>query len=115
MILFKEKSIDEGELYLKASDAFYKAASNLHSDDIQQYQALFGGYSVSDLKTALARISYSKNFEIDDLFYFDQGTSFHLYVLLYIYAYDEDLDKVSVCAYTLMLDEKLEVLDDFMG
>lgn len=115
MILFNEKSVDEQELYHRASEAFYKAASNMHSDDIDGYKETFSEYDVPDLKTALARVSYSKNFEIEDLFYFDQSSNFHLYVMLYVYAYDEDSDKVSLCAYTLILDEQLEVLDDFIG
>lgn len=114
MIIFNEKSVDDQAMLDRANEAFYEAASNIYSDDIEGYKKTFRDYDIKDLNTALARISYSKNFEVEDLFYFDQSSNFHLYVTLYIYVYNEDDDKESVCAYTLMLDEQFEVLDDFI-
>ncbi|WP_444942937.1 hypothetical protein ACJJIK_12595 [Microbulbifer sp. ZKSA006] len=64
-------------------------------------------------RTASCR--YSKNFEIEDLFYFDQVSDFYIYVMVYVYAFDEDHDKDMLCSYTLMFDENLEVIDDFAG
>lgn len=114
MILFKEKAVDEHKLFLIADESFKQSAYNLSIDNLDDYQDFFGHYDHSDLKTELARISYSKNFEIEDLFYFDSRSSFHFYVLLYVYAYDEDLDKDSLCSYVLMLDDDLNILDDFI-
>ncbi len=115
MIKFRETSLDENELFEKARNSFLRAVKNLVKEDKEAYQSLFGENSIDSLNLALARISYSKNFEIEDLFYFDKSSSFHIYILLYVFVCDDDGDKESLCGYTLMLDEALCIVDDFFG
>jgi hypothetical protein len=115
MINFEAKEIDDKVLFDKANSYFIKAASNMALNDYESFKATFGENDVSTLRASLARIAYSKNFEIDDLFYFDESSDFHFYVVLYIYIYDEDDDKSMLCTYTLMLSDNLEVVDDFIG
>ncbi|WP_445356585.1 hypothetical protein ACJJIC_05670 [Microbulbifer sp. ANSA002] len=115
MINFKEKLLNEADLYQEAHDALMDIAKRLNNEDVDKYREIFNEYAVSEVKTELARISYSKNFEIEDLFYFDQASDFHIYVMVYVYAFDEDHDKDMLCSYTLMFDENLESIDDFIG
>ncbi len=79
-----------------------------------EYANFFKGYGISELIVELSRVSYAKNFEIEDIFYFDGSTEFHFYSQVYVSALDKDQDKEFLCTYTLMLNDKLEVVDDLL-
>lgn len=114
MIEFKRVVVDDEELFLKTRDSFYKSAHNLLVESKHEYANFFKGYALSQLIVEQSRISYAKNFEIADLFYFDGSSEFHFYSQVYVSVKDKEQDKEFLCTYTLMLNENLEIVDDFL-
>lgn len=114
MINFKQKSIDENKVYLEAKNSFFKSVNALYKDDREDYKSFYGDTKTSELKVALSRIAYTKNFEVEDLFYFDNSSEFHIYATLYVFVIDEDLDRELLGTYTIAYNENFEVVDDFL-
>lgn len=114
MINFTQKNIDENSIYLEARNSFFKSVKSLYEDDREDYKSFYGDTDLSELKVALSRIAYAKNFEVEDLFYFDNSSEFHIYVTLYVFIIDEDLDRELLGTYTLAYNENFEVVDDFL-
>ncbi|WP_169337080.1 hypothetical protein [Algicola sagamiensis] len=73
----------------------------------------FGKYEITEIKAELTRISYVKNFHHEH-FISDNSTYFHFYILLYLYAVDEDGDDEYLANYTQMMNEDMEIVDDFL-
>lgn len=111
MIEFKEKIINDKKLFKLAKESFYICLKNMQSD-AELYSENFSDLLPEDIYCELAQISYYKNYEIDDLHYFDQVTEFNLKVSLLGYVLDEDNDKNLICQYALIFDENLNIIDD---
>ncbi len=114
MIQFKQVVIDECHILKVTKDSFFKAVVHLLAEDKDEYPKFFKSYTISELIVEQSKISYTKNFEIEDLFYFDGSSDFHFYSQVYVSALDNDKDKEFLCKYTLMLNERLEIVDDFL-
>lgn len=115
MINFKQKTIDEKTLFTLAAKSFYDTAAQIADINLDEYNDIFCGHEVGKLEASLARVSYAKNFEIEGLFSMDDSSEFHIYVMLHVYVNYEKGNKEILCTYTLMLDNELKIVDNFIG
>lgn len=113
MIFFKEKTLDRSQLVKLAERSLYDTINQIAEINANEYREMFGGHKVRELKTALAQISYAKNYQIEGLSQIDDSSDFHVYVTLYIYVINEDGCKEIVSTYKLMLNAELNIVDDF--
>lgn len=111
---FKPKIVDENQLFEVASVCFFKRLDEIKADSEAEYSQFLAGYSEDVIQLSLSQISYSKNYEIKDLFYFDKSSEFHFYVKLFIFIEDAQQERVLLGTYTLMLNEEFEQVDDFI-
>ncbi|GAA0855207.1 hypothetical protein [Aliiglaciecola litoralis] len=111
---FKPKILDENQLFEVASVCFFKRLDSIKAENEAEYSQFLAGYSENVIQVHLSQISYSKNYEVKDLFYFDKSSEFHFYVQLYIFVEGNDQERVLLGTYTLMLNESLEPVDDFI-
>ena len=114
MITFPSLKVDDQELQQIAEDAFYKYVGDLKSDSMDRYIEYFGTLPLSQLKSELIQIDYTKYNQKQDLLFFDSSTDFHVQVTLHIYVRDADGDKQVACSYMLVLNSELEPVDDFL-
>ena len=113
MIRFNEIIIDDNKLSKIASDSFLKCANNILADDAKNFRECFEGYPLSDLKTVVFKIHYTKY--LDNKFIgFDGSTMFHFEIHMHVFAYDEDEEAEQLAVYRLILNENLEIVDDFL-
>lgn len=111
---FKPRILDENRLFEVASVCFFARLDTLKSEEEDEYNQFLAGYSEGSIQLGLSQISYSKNYEVKDLFYFDKSSEFHFYIQLHIFIENEPLDRVLLGTYTLMLNESLQQVDDFI-
>lgn len=115
MIEFPEICIDESALFERTKKAFFVCVDSLLENDPDEFRNFFGNTNLSELEVELYRLSLSKNFEVEDVFYFDQTTPFHIYSQDCVFTSDGDGDRKNLAIYTLMLNLELEAVDDFLS
>lgn len=114
MIYFPSIEIDDGKLYKQAHESFLEAANYLFTEEKESYFSYFNEYQLSELKTTLTKVQYSKYNDEQDLLAFDKSTELHFEIKIHIYIVDSDGDKKTLAAYILILNSNMEVVDDFL-
>ena len=113
MITFPEIAIDEKYLFDIASKYFFNCAENLLEDNPEEFDSTFEEHELSELKTDMFKVHYTKYFN-NEFLGFDESTEFHLEVHIHVYVLEQDKDTYQLAVYRLILNSKLEVVDDFL-
>lgn len=114
MIIFKEKKINDEALFKTAKQKLFCCIKKIYSDNKELFSDIFLNYDIGEVCCEMANISYYKNFQINDLHYFDETTEFNIKVVLFVYGLDSDGDKEQLGLYSLILDDNLNILDDIL-
>lgn len=101
-------------MYKMSKDAFFRCVKNIFVDDYENYESIFGEKKESEIFCELASIQYLKNFEIEDLYYFDKSSELNICINLYAYTIDADGDKELLCLYRYIMDDEENFLDDML-
>lgn len=113
LVDFKKVVLDEIALTKKASECFFECAKNLQESDLDDFESFFDGYSLTDMKTQLFKLHYTKYFD-NEFLGFDGSTEFHYEIHIHIYALDNKGDTDQLAVYRLIMNEDLEVVDDIL-
>ena len=113
MVEFSRKLIDDKKLIEEASNSFYECAKNIQLENKSDFKDFFEGYSIESLKTQVFKIQYTKYYDSEFLS-FDCSSEFHFEVHIHVYAMDEDDDPVQLANYRIILNESIEIIDDFL-
>ena len=114
MITFEKRAVNENLLLETASNSFFECARTLYSDNLKSFKSTFEEYAITDLKTEVFKIHYTKYLD-NEFLAFDGSTEFHFEVHLHVYAIDEFSDSEQLAVYRLILNENMKVVDDFLS
>jgi len=110
---FPKFEYDEDALYKKACASFVACVENLKIEDSSEYSEWFGSKEPNQFSFTLIKLAHVKYNHNQPLLGFDGSTPFHVEV--HIQAYDSvGVETEVVAGYVLVLNQNLEVVDDFL-
>lgn len=111
---FSEVNLDDEFIESESKSSCSFCLKNLYGDN-DNYREFFEDYKLEQLQSKLVRVAYVKNIIVKDLSdHFEQPTDYLFHCTRYVYVINEDSEVEHLATYILVLDENMNIVDDYL-